>query len=219
VELAFGPFRLSLSRRLLVRVTDQGEQPVSLGSRALNILIQLVRRPGTLVTKDDLMDAVWPGVAVEDNNLTVQMAALRRALGDGQGGARWIETVPGRGYRFVAAVSEVIEPLSGRAFEPAEEPAPAVASRSTRVIRCAVTVLTLVAVTFAGVLVAGRFNGQAALDNRPALSIVVLPFAWVDANADQAYIAEAITDDLTTRSSRPAGQPAPGRATRRAIPT
>ena len=216
--LAFGPFRLSMSRRLLLRVTDHGEETVPLGSRALEILFQLVRCPGTLVTKNDLIEMVWPGVAVEDNNLTVQMAALRRALGDGQGGSRWIETVPGRGYRFVAAVSGVTEPVvtepvSDSASDPVEETAPVTATRLSRVVRYAVAGLALAAVTLAGVLVIDRFHRPAALDIRPALSVVVLPFAWVDANADQAYIAEAVTDDLTTRLAKMEGSFVIARAT------
>lgn len=212
-ELTFGPFRLSMSRQLLLRVTDHGEEPVPLGSRALDILFQLVRCPGTLITKNDLIEVVWPGVAVEDNNLTVQMAALRRALGDGQGGARLIETVPGRGYRFVAVVSDVTEPLSESASDPVEETVPVTGSRLTRVIRYAVPVLALAAVALAGVLVIGQFHGPAALDIRPALSVVVLPFAWVGANADQSYIAEAVTDDLTTRLAKIEGSFVIARAT------
>ena len=76
--LAFGTFRLLLARRLLL----QGDGPVRLGSRALEILIALVERPGELVTKTELMARVWPSVFVEESNLKVQVAGLRRALGD-----------------------------------------------------------------------------------------------------------------------------------------
>src|ERR1700722_508920 len=96
-SLTFGPFRLDLGQRRLIRVTEEGEEPVALGSRALDLLILLARRPGTLISKDELIDAGWPGVAVEENNLSVQMSSLRRALGDGQNGTRLIETVSGRG--------------------------------------------------------------------------------------------------------------------------
>src|SRR5262249_47853537 len=63
-------------------------------------------RPGELITKSEIMDAVWPNMAVEESNLTVQMSALRRALGGGRDGARYIQTVPGRGYRFTPRVDE-----------------------------------------------------------------------------------------------------------------
>jgi len=98
---AFGPFRLSPARQLLL----EGEKTLRVGSRALEILKVLVEHAGTLVSKEDLVARVWPGTFVEEGNLRVHMAALRRALGDGQSGNRYIATVPGRGYRFVAPVS------------------------------------------------------------------------------------------------------------------
>jgi predicted ATPase/DNA-binding winged helix-turn-helix (wHTH) protein len=99
--IAFGPFRLFPARELLL----EGEKPLRLGSRALEILKVLVERPGILISKEDLVARVWPNTFVEEGNLRVHMAALRRALGDGQAGNRYIATVPGRGYRFVAPVS------------------------------------------------------------------------------------------------------------------
>jgi DNA-binding winged helix-turn-helix (wHTH) protein len=97
---SFGPFRLFPARQLLL----EGETPVRLGSRALEILTVLVERPGELVGKDELMARVWPDIVVADSNLKVHVAALRRALGEGQLGRRYIATVSGRGYYFVAPV-------------------------------------------------------------------------------------------------------------------
>ena len=99
-EVSFGPFRLLPTQFLLL----EGDKPVSLGSRALEILTVLLERPGELVSKQELMDRVWPNVFVEPANLTVHMSALRRTLGDGRDGNRFIINVPGRGYSFVAAV-------------------------------------------------------------------------------------------------------------------
>jgi len=99
--IAFGPFDLLPTRRLLLKAG----QPVRLGSRALDILIALVERPGELVSKGDLMARVWPHTFVEESNLKVQVAALRRALGDTRGSNRYLATIPGRGYRFVAPVT------------------------------------------------------------------------------------------------------------------
>jgi DNA-binding winged helix-turn-helix (wHTH) protein len=99
-EVSFGPFRLLPTQFLLLK----GDKPVSLGSRALEILTVLLERPGELVSKQELMDRVWPNVFVEPANLTVHMSALRRTLGDGRDGNRFIINVPGRGYSFVAAV-------------------------------------------------------------------------------------------------------------------
>ena len=107
--ICFGSFRLLPVQRLLL----EGNKPLHLGSRALDILIYLVERPGELVSKDELMARVWPSTFVEPANLTVHIAALRRALGDGHDGNRFLINIPGRGYRFVAPiqVSGELEPL------------------------------------------------------------------------------------------------------------
>ena len=76
--------------------------PVAIGSRALDVLGALLRQPGVLVTKDAIMRQVWPGIAVEANNLTVQIAALRKVLDGNRAAESCIQTVSGRGYRFVA---------------------------------------------------------------------------------------------------------------------
>ena len=107
----FGPFRFHPARHLLL----EGETLVRLGSRALEILAVLVERPGELVSKDELTARVWPNTIVEESNLKVNVAALRRALGEGRPGRRYIATVSGRGYRFVAPV-ELSEPGSSPAL-------------------------------------------------------------------------------------------------------
>ena len=99
-KVSFGPFCL-LPTQFLLR---EGDKPVPLGSRALEILIALLERRGELVSKQDLMARVWPNVFVEPANLTVHMSALRRALRDGRDGNRFIVNIPGRGYCFVAPV-------------------------------------------------------------------------------------------------------------------
>jgi DNA-binding winged helix-turn-helix (wHTH) protein len=81
-----------------------GSEPLALGRRAVALLRALIERPGALVSKDALIEAAWPSQVVEDSNLPVQIAALRRALGKAPGGDGWIETMPGRGYRFVGPV-------------------------------------------------------------------------------------------------------------------
>src|ERR1700760_2219105 len=94
---ALGPFRLDAQNDLLLR----GIEPVALGRRAIALLRALVEQRGALVSKDALMETAWPGLAVEDSNLTVQITALRRVLREAPGGDRWIETMPRRGYRFI----------------------------------------------------------------------------------------------------------------------
>ena len=98
----FGRFRLdSVDKALL-----QDEQPVPLTPKAIDTLLALVARHGRLVTKEELLQLVWPDAFVEENNLAQNISTLRRVLGEGAGGERFIETVPKRGYRFVAPVTE-----------------------------------------------------------------------------------------------------------------
>jgi DNA-binding winged helix-turn-helix (wHTH) protein len=99
--IAFGPFPLLPTRRLLL----EGEKPVRLGSRAFDLLVDLVERAGELVSREELMARVWPNTFVEEVNLKVQVAGLRRVLGDRWGSNRYLATIPGRGYRFVAPVT------------------------------------------------------------------------------------------------------------------
>jgi predicted ATPase/DNA-binding winged helix-turn-helix (wHTH) protein len=106
--VSFGPFRLDPLQRLLL----EGDKPVRLGSRALDILIALTERPGELVGKEELMARVWPNTFVDIANLTVHISALRRALSDGRAGNRYLINIPGRGYRFVAPVTLVRDPVS-----------------------------------------------------------------------------------------------------------
>src|SRR5438445_1947397 len=105
-RFSFGPFHLIPTQRLLL----EDEKPLRLGSRALDILIALVERPGELVSKRELIARVWPDTVVIEANLTVHVAALRRVLGDGHGGNRYLVNIPGRGYRFVAPVEVLEEP-------------------------------------------------------------------------------------------------------------
>jgi predicted ATPase/DNA-binding winged helix-turn-helix (wHTH) protein len=111
--LSFGPYTLFRSAKVL-RVHGQ---PVRLGSRALDLLIALAERAGEIVSKNELMSYAWPNTVVEENNLRVHVAALRRILGEGQGNPRYIVNVAGRGYSFVAPVS-LVDAL------PAEQGAP-----------------------------------------------------------------------------------------------
>ena len=93
----FGSFQLDTGTEILFR----GAEPMALGQRAVALLRLMVERPGTPVSKDALIEAAWPGLAVEESNLTVQIAALRRAFAEETDGERWIETLARRGYRYV----------------------------------------------------------------------------------------------------------------------
>jgi DNA-binding winged helix-turn-helix (wHTH) protein len=84
-----------------------GDEPVTLGARALNLLIALTSQAGEILTKEQLISSVWPGIFVDDNNLRVHVSAIRRALRDGQDGNRYIVNIPGRGYSFVAPIQVI----------------------------------------------------------------------------------------------------------------
>jgi DNA-binding winged helix-turn-helix (wHTH) protein/TolB-like protein/tetratricopeptide (TPR) repeat protein len=99
----FGPFRIDRRERLLLH---DGE-PVSLPPKVYDTLLELVRHSGHVVEKEELMRAIWPDTFVEEANLTVNISALRKALGEGDSERPYIETVPRRGYRFVLPVTEV----------------------------------------------------------------------------------------------------------------
>jgi len=102
-SFAFGPFLLVPARQLLLK----DGVAVRIGGRALDLLVALVERPGELVSKRELVSRVWPDVTVVDDNLKVNLGALRRVLGEDAGDPLYIATVPGRGYRFVASVQAI----------------------------------------------------------------------------------------------------------------
>src|SRR5918998_4665709 len=102
---SFGPFMLDARRRLLLR---EG-RPVPLTPKALDLLLALVERRGRVVEKDELLRVVWPDQFVEEANLSVNMSALRKALGERASQNRFVATVPRRGYRFVADVRELVD--------------------------------------------------------------------------------------------------------------
>jgi DNA-binding winged helix-turn-helix (wHTH) protein len=99
--LEFGRFRVLLRRRKLVA----DGVPVELGTRAFDLLLVLLEADGSLVTKDELLRRAWPGIVVAEENLKVQISALRKAFGDNRD---FIRTEPGRGYRFTAAVHPIV---------------------------------------------------------------------------------------------------------------
>src|SRR5438105_4578440 len=125
VELAFGQFRLDRANALLWRGNDR----VVLAPKPFEVLCCLVGRAGELVTKSDLLDAVWSNLHVSESSLSVAMNALRSALGDDRLRPQYIETVPRRGYRFIAPVTAA--PASGPEQAPVQQvSAPASAIRS-----------------------------------------------------------------------------------------
>ena len=92
-----GPYSLDGAAYRLLK----GADPLDLSPKALDLLFLFAERPGTLVTKDDMLRALWPDVAVTDNAITQVVSELRQALGDEPASPRYVETVPRRGYRFI----------------------------------------------------------------------------------------------------------------------
>src|SRR6516162_7660057 len=131
----FEDFRLD--RRGLFRRNDSGAFfPVAIGSRALDLLGVLIERAGEVVAKDEIIAAVWPETIVEDNNLTVQIAAVHRVLDHGRSNPGSIQTLSGRGYRFIAPVTrctpDSTEPFVPLANARLPEPQPSSISSAER---------------------------------------------------------------------------------------
>jgi DNA-binding winged helix-turn-helix (wHTH) protein len=149
--------------------------PISIGWRALEVLSVLLENQGMIVSRKRIIDAVWPDAVVEEGNLTVQMSALRRALDRDDPDKSCIQTVPGRGYRFVGSVTQPDEDARG---------------------------------TIPGAGAPGEHSGPSPVSpdpgiaSAPRLSVVVLPFGNLGGTRDEDYLADAITDDLTTDLSR-----------------
>src|SRR5215470_11497850 len=121
-SFVFETFKFKVPTRELLRVGDDGSgTPIPLGLRAADLLLLFLERPGELVTKDQIMDAVWPGTVVEECNLSVQISAIRRALDADRNGGSCILNVPRRGYRFTFAVREE-DDSEGRAAGAAAAP-------------------------------------------------------------------------------------------------
>jgi TolB-like protein/DNA-binding winged helix-turn-helix (wHTH) protein len=188
----FGDFRFHQREQCLYRRGPAGEwQLVSISSRALRALAVLLERNGELVLKDEIMALVWSGRAVEESNLTVQISVLRRVLDDGRQGASCVQTVPGKGYRWVNAVTRVADVPSDPIVPP-----PSRARPGRRNLRWTAAVLGGIAVTLVAVLLIWRM-GLAGNSGPPRLSVVVLPFRNLSDDHAEDYLADAITDDLT----------------------
>ena len=106
----FGPVTLIPAERLVLK----DGRPVSLTPKAFDLLAFMAAHPGRLLTKDELMQAVWPDAIVEESNLSYNVFAIRKALGEGEETERYVETVPKRGYRFLPQVAPVDDNGHGR---------------------------------------------------------------------------------------------------------
>jgi len=196
----FGRFRLKTAERVLLR---EGEL-VPLTPKVFDILVTLVEHGGQVVAKDDLMKRVWPNTFVEEGNLTQNISLLRKALGESPGGVQFIETVPRRGYRFVADTSQSWSEKPA----PVQEPPPPVVSipdtngqsAATRrtplyAVAAGVVVLSIIAVVY--------FTGRGKTgEPTPIQSIAVLPFVHESSDPDAEYINDKIAESLINSLSK-----------------
>jgi TolB-like protein/DNA-binding winged helix-turn-helix (wHTH) protein len=206
----FEGFRLDRRAGGLFRADENGALiPLSIGSRALDLLILLVRRHGDLVSKDEIMTAVWPGMIVEDSNLPTQISALRKLLDRGRSQGSCIQTVSGRGYRFVAPVMRQ-DPGGAAAAAAAGRPPtePEGSSRPWRRVLDAVATPAVIRY-----LLQTRSHRQPGNTGAPRLSIVVLPFLNLSGHPDQQFVADRVPEDLTTALSRFTGMRVTSRTT------
>jgi DNA-binding winged helix-turn-helix (wHTH) protein/TolB-like protein/tetratricopeptide (TPR) repeat protein len=208
----FEGFRLDRGGGGLFRRDERGSfVPVSIGSRALDILGCLLERPGTLVSKDVIVDAVWPGLAVEPNNLTVQISALRRILDPAGSRTSCIQTVPGRGYRFVGPVTRLAAPTGvpdASASEDVPSPPGVIAEAAAPKRRFTAAAIGAGVVVLLATLAAGfgwMLHDQ--VPPRPAAyspqdrrqSVIVLPFENSSGDPAQDSVAAGVTRDVTYR--------------------
>ena len=195
----FGDFVLIPSERLLLR----DGKPLALTGKAFDLLTTLVRHAGHLLTKDELLQSVWPGVVVEEVNLSVNVSALRKVLGAAPDIGEWIETVPRRGYRFNAAVefgdiaTTQFAPLREVPIWGSVEGAPRVADVPPMLSRRRVALLLGgLSATALAVVAGARWLGGRALYS----SVVVLPFT-VD-NGSNTYLGDGLVEGVINGLTR-----------------
>lgn len=190
----FGPFCLDVGER---RLSRDGEN-IPLPRKTFDLLLILVSEAGHLMTRDRLIEALWPDTVVEEQGLTTRLYALRKALDDDGNAPAYIETERGVGYRFIAEV-EVGE-KSGASSEEGEEPGGAVHSSRRRHTRQYLGVMGIVVLIVAIVVVLLWWGGSGR-ESKAATppTIAVLPFDNLSADRDDAYIAAGVRDTILTR--------------------
>jgi TolB-like protein/DNA-binding winged helix-turn-helix (wHTH) protein len=185
-KFEFGGYTLDPVRRLLF---DAKGATIPLSSRALDTLLCFLDSPGELLTKQGLMKAIWPDSIVEENNLNQSILALRRALGETPGEHRFIVTVTGRGYRFVAPVQRrEVAPGAGMVQT---------ASVGPRVWW--ITRLVVPAACLAVLLLAQFAERPASVRMSTPVSIAVLPFVDLTTDRAQQFLADGIANELLLR--------------------
>jgi TolB-like protein/DNA-binding winged helix-turn-helix (wHTH) protein len=220
----FDDFLVDREGHALYRLSTGGERTVvPIGSRALEILCLLIDRRGEFVSRREIFATVWPNAVVEESNLTVQMASLRRVLDAGRTHGSCIQTVPGRGYRFLPQIAQASGPVVDADMHPPLDgqlsasvaPSPDHAGlraahrdglswRMPRLAGLAGATCLLVALLFAAYAWYCS-SGSYPRGAYPRLSVAVLPFENLGGDANDDLLAGGITEDLTTDLSHIAG--------------
>ena len=192
----FDSFRVDAPRRVLLH----DGQKVRLPSKAFEILLVLLEADGRLVEKDELMQRVWPDAVVEENNLTVNMSALRKALAESPGEHKYVVTVPGRGYQFVANIHEQDgESQRLEAGQPQTSSSTTVKSPEVnrRSYALWLVLAAMIVTTVTGYVVYSRRS--IANHEMPISSIAVLPFANDTGDRNTEYLSDGIAESLINR--------------------
>ncbi len=189
----FGPYRLDAIERVLLR----DGQPVTLPPKDLETLLVMVERASHIVEKEELLEKVWPGVFVEEGNLARHIFNLRQVLGDTPDGRKYIETIPKRGYRFVAAVHEDREPAAAHPAVPqTSEPAPpAVPAPLVQKRNFWLWPITLSVLAATGILIGRHFWPPRNAPPQKAM-LAVLPFVNLSGDAHEDYFADGLTEEM-----------------------
>lgn len=189
----FGPYRLDASERVLLR----DGLPVTLPPKDLETLLVLVARAGHIVEKDELLGKVWPGVFIEEGNLARHIFNLRQVLGDSPDGRKYIETIPRRGYRFIAAVREDGASASLDLAAANQGSAAAQTGPSLRHKRSPwLWLLPLSAVLAVTVIVVSAHFRTHPSPPPQRVMLAVLPFVNLSGDAQEDYFADGLTEEM-----------------------
>jgi DNA-binding winged helix-turn-helix (wHTH) protein/tetratricopeptide (TPR) repeat protein len=202
----FGPFRIDTVEKVLFHERT----PIPLTPKAFDTLLALVENPGHILEKDELMKRVWPDTVVEENNLTQNISALRKALGKNSGEHTYIETIPRRGYRFAAVVQERWEELSPTVVREAEGPTvaePGPVERPRRNLGFAIGLILALVVLSVGVYLLRRMSqarpastneSQASFNVRPRPSVAVLDLRSLTPQQNTTWLATALPEMIAS---------------------
>ncbi|MGH9753735.1 MAG: winged helix-turn-helix domain-containing tetratricopeptide repeat protein [Blastocatellia bacterium] len=193
----FDAFRLDAGRRLLLR---DGEV-MTLAPRTFNMLLVLIEHRGTVLSKDELMKHLWSDTVVEENNLTVNISALRKALGENPHQRRYIVTIPGRGYSFVAEVRESFGDDADRESEERGLHRSAGLALPLRASARKVLLISLPLLILISVFAYLFFSNRSSLTGieTPVRTIAVLPFRNLGRESSDEYLSLGMADALITR--------------------